>query len=215
MENWIWGLSLIALTTAVHATGIAFMALALGSIRVGLENRSRRRWRYVFTVMMGLLGAVGLLLAVLHGIEAAVWAAAYWWLGALDAPEAAMLYSIDSISTRGASGLMVEQSWRMMGALEAIDGMLLFGISTAFVFAVMQAFWSLITRGRPHEPDQLAAASLWDPGSAAAGQDRGGRTKSRDISAAPVAPAQNPTSPNNDAGITAPHDLTSKSGEHK
>ena len=144
--------------------------------------------------MMGLLGAVGLLLAVLHGIEAAVWAAAYWWLGALDAPEAAMLYSINSISTRGASGLMVEQSWRMMGALEAIDGMLLFGISTAFVFAVMQAFWPLITRGRPHEADQLAAASLWDPGSAAAGQDRGGRTNSRDISAAPVAPAQNPTS---------------------
>jgi hypothetical protein len=34
----------------------------------------------------------------------------------------------------------------MMGALEAMDGMLLFGISTAFVFAVMQGFWSVATQ---------------------------------------------------------------------
>jgi len=39
--------------------------------------------------------AMGLLLAVLHGIEAAFWAAAYLWLGALDSPGAAILYSVD------------------------------------------------------------------------------------------------------------------------
>jgi len=38
----------------------------------------------------------------------------------------------------------------MMGAVEATDGMLLFGISTAYIFAVMQDYWSLITRHRPH-----------------------------------------------------------------
>jgi hypothetical protein len=38
----------------------------------------------------------------------------------------------------------------MMGALEATDGMLLFGISTAFIFAMLQAYWSLMTRGRSH-----------------------------------------------------------------
>jgi hypothetical protein len=50
------------------------------------------------------------------------------------------------MSTRGASGLMLEQQWRMMGALEATDGMLLFGISTAFIFAVMQEYWPIMTR---------------------------------------------------------------------
>jgi hypothetical protein len=54
------------------------------------------------------------------------------------------------MSTRGASGLVLESHWRMMGALEAMDGMLLFGISTAYIFAMMQAYWSLMTRGRPH-----------------------------------------------------------------
>ena len=34
-----------------------------------------------------------------------------------------MFYSLDSMTTRGASGLTLQQHWRMMGALEAADGM--------------------------------------------------------------------------------------------
>ena len=33
-----------------------------------------------------------------------------------------MLYSVDSMSTRGGSGLTLQRHWRMMGALEAGDG---------------------------------------------------------------------------------------------
>ena len=66
-------------------------------------------------------------------------------LGAVDTPADAMLYSVDSMTTRGASRLRLERHWKMMGALEAADGMLLFGISTAFVFAVMQAYWPILT----------------------------------------------------------------------
>ena len=42
--------------------------------------------RYVTPIVIGLVEAVGLLLAVLHGIEATIWAAAYLWLGALGSP---------------------------------------------------------------------------------------------------------------------------------
>jgi hypothetical protein len=34
-----------------------------------------------------------------------------------------------------------------MGALEAAAGMLLFGISTAYLFAVMQTYWPMISGG--------------------------------------------------------------------
>jgi hypothetical protein len=63
------------------------------------------------------------------------------WLGALGSPEAAILYSVDSMATRGASGVALQPHWQMMGALEAADGMLLFGISTAFIFTVMQFYY--------------------------------------------------------------------------
>jgi hypothetical protein len=99
----------------------------------------------VILIAIAGVGAAGLLLAVLHGIEAAIWAAAYVWLGALDSLKDAILYSLDSMTTRGASGLMLEPHWQMMGALEAANGMLLFGISTAYIFAEMQVYWLMIS----------------------------------------------------------------------
>jgi len=114
-----------------------------------LERENRVQPRRVFVIVIGLIAAVGLLLAALHGLEAGVWGAAYWLLGALSSPAEALLYSVDSISTRGASGLVLERHWLMMGALEAMDGMLRFGISTAYIFTVMQDYWPLMTRRRP------------------------------------------------------------------
>jgi hypothetical protein len=147
-SNWAWGLSLIALTVAVHATGLVSLAFTLQSIKLQLEGVGRLRLRQHLLIVIALITAVGLLLAVLHGVEAGLWAVAYWWLGALDLPSEAILYSVDSMSTRGASGFMLEQHWRMMGALESMDGMLLFGTSTAFIFALMQGYWLMITRGK-------------------------------------------------------------------
>ena len=101
-------------------------------------------------IVVAAFTAMGLLLAVLHCIEAAFWAAAYLWLGAFDSPGAAMLYAVDSMATRGASGLMLQPHWQMMGALEAADGMLLFGISTAFIFTAMLFYYQhLVLLKRP------------------------------------------------------------------
>jgi len=131
----------------IHAAGVVFIALALDKVWVRVENQSIAL-RHVFVILISVIGTAGLLLAVLHGVEAGFWAAAYWWVGALASPEQATLYSVDSISTRGASGLALPEHWRIMGALEAVDGMLLFGISTAFIFALMQGYWPLFTARR-------------------------------------------------------------------
>jgi hypothetical protein len=37
----------------------------------------------------------------------------------------------------------------MLGALEAAAGMLLFGISTAYIFALMQTYWPMLSRAYP------------------------------------------------------------------
>ena len=142
---WTWGLSLIVLTIAIHAIGVVMLAVVDSKIRVRMTNR-RLGPRYVIPIVIGLVAVAGLLLAGLHGIEAAIWAAAYVWLGAIDTPLDAILYSVDSMSTRGASGLTLQGHWRLMGALEAVDGMLLFGISTAYIFALMQSYWPLLSR---------------------------------------------------------------------
>jgi hypothetical protein len=143
LASWAWGLSLIASTMVVHATGLVVVALVFEKVRGRLMSH------HILTTIVALIATVGLLLVALHVLEAGLWAAAYWGLGAIGSPADAILYSIDSISTRGGSGLMLERRWQTMGALEALDGMLLFGISTAFLFAIAQDYWSALNaRGR-------------------------------------------------------------------
>jgi hypothetical protein len=128
------------------------MVSLLHSFRVRLESRSLLL-PHMFAIVIGAITAMGMLLAALHGIEAALWAAAYLWVGALGSPETAILYSVDSMATRGASGFMLQPHWQMMGALEATDGMLLFGISAAFIFTVMQFYYiHLVLRAPPGGP---------------------------------------------------------------
>jgi len=141
--SWGWGLSLIGSTMAIHATAVVLMAFLLVRFRARLKTRSLNL-RNLIAILICTIVLIGLLLAALHGIECGIWAVAYLWLGALESPIDALLYSVDSMSTRGASGLKLQQHWQMMGALEAVNGMLLFGVSAAYIFAVMQACWSML-----------------------------------------------------------------------
>ncbi len=145
----MWGLSLIALTIAIHATSVTFMVFILHGFRVRLASGSASLAR-VSAIVIGTITATGLLLAALHIMEATLWAALYVWLGTFGSLREALLYSVDSIATRGASGLMLPPPRQMLGALEAADGVLLFGISTAFMFTVMQFYYQhLVFRRSP------------------------------------------------------------------
>jgi hypothetical protein len=145
--SWICGLSLIGLTMPVHAAALVAMAHAM--TRIKLHDRLERQMlsqSAASLIVICVIGLAGVGLAALHGVEAMIWAVAYLGFGALDSPMDAMFYSLDCMTTRGASDLKLETHWRMLGALEAVDGMLLFGLSTAFLFAVIQMSWPMLAR---------------------------------------------------------------------
>jgi hypothetical protein len=139
-ESAIWSLSLIAITITIHAIGVVVIAAVAQHFSIEVVGR---RYPFVGTHPGSVVTivTVAMSLVVLHALECLLWAAAYVHLGALPNPAAAELYSVDSMTTRGASGFFLEKQWRMMGAAEAGDGMLLFGISTAFVFYLMHRIW--------------------------------------------------------------------------
>lgn len=60
-ENWAWGLSLIAITVAIHATGVVLIALVGFGVRADLEGR-RLGLQHLIPITIGIIGAVGLLL---------------------------------------------------------------------------------------------------------------------------------------------------------
>jgi hypothetical protein len=142
-QSWRWGLSLIALTLAFHAAFVVMMGIAVVKLRLRLETRGFVLW-HLIPIMICMVAVIGLLLAVVLVTECGIWAAAYLWLGALDSPLDALLFSIDSMSTRGASGLTLQRHWQLIGALESVNGMLLFGLSTAWLFTVGHGCWSMI-----------------------------------------------------------------------
>ena len=59
MVNWTWGLSLIALTMAMHATGIAFMAFAQLRIWHRMESLSRLRLHHWFAIVVPVINRLG------------------------------------------------------------------------------------------------------------------------------------------------------------
>jgi hypothetical protein len=150
LPSWGLGLSLIVLTIAMHTTAVVLLAFGLETrIRVRVSTGEPDLRRAIQTVI-GHIAAVALILAALHGLEGVLWATAYRWLGALDSFTDASAYSLGTMTTFELPGLTLPSRFNMLSALESVNGALLFGISTAFLFAVMQVHWQVLSRR--HEP---------------------------------------------------------------
>lgn len=145
--DWLWSLPLIVLCVVIHVVGLGLINERV--VRMLTDAVDSRRFLLTFSLV---IGAVTLLATALHAIEGGIWAAAYVALGALPNFRAAMLYSLGAMATYGHANLFLEARWQMMGALEAVNGMLLFGLTTAFLFAVIQKVWPLGSRGRRRPP---------------------------------------------------------------
>lgn len=141
--DWAWSLPLIVLTVVIHVCGLALIA----ERGVGIMSVSQDRRSFLPT-FAAVMGGTALLATFLHGIEAAIWAAAYRFLGALPDNRSAMLYSLSAMTTYGHANLFLKDRWQLMGALEALNGMLSFGLTTAFLFAIIQRVWPLGSRER-------------------------------------------------------------------
>jgi hypothetical protein len=64
--SWRWGLSLIALTMAIHATVVVLMAFVGVRVRARLESRDLKSWNLV-AILICTNVVIGLVFAVLHG----------------------------------------------------------------------------------------------------------------------------------------------------
>jgi hypothetical protein len=141
--DWAWSLPLIVLCVVVHVCGLWFVHERVVRIH------TRRRSMLKFAVIMG---TAVLAATMLHAVEGALWAATYQIVGALPDEASAMLYSISAMTSYGHSNLDLQGRWQMMGALEALNGMLLFGLTTAFLFGIFQMVSPLPKNERPRDP---------------------------------------------------------------
>jgi hypothetical protein len=131
--NWAWSLPLILITVIFHVIGLVFI-----NERVIRAKRFVARQRSFLLGLSVVLGAATLVAIVLHAVEATIWALVYQALGALPDSKSALLYSLGAMTTYGHENFDLANHWRLMGGLEALNGMILFGLTTAFLYGMIR-----------------------------------------------------------------------------
>ena len=127
--DWAWGLPLIVLTVMFHVFGLSF-----------IKRRVDLRIRYVRKYQVVAVGIVTLSITLLHTIEAFIWALTFLFLGAVPDRQTAVLYSLNALTAFGHTDIMLERKWQLMGAMESLNGWILFGLSAAYLFALVQIY---------------------------------------------------------------------------
>jgi hypothetical protein len=89
-------------------------------------------WKGVAVMMI-----VTLLTAGMHLVEIALWAVALLLCGEMTTFETAFYLSAENYTALGYGDILLSARWRLLGPLEAINGLLLFGLSTAVMFTVL------------------------------------------------------------------------------
>ena len=73
-----------------------------------------------------------------HLIDIGLWAVLFIFCGEFPEFGTAYYHSAVNYTTLGYGDLLMTPHWRLLGALEAADGMLMFGVSTAIIFSLIQ-----------------------------------------------------------------------------
>jgi hypothetical protein len=87
---------------------------------------------------MGVVVRVILYAFVAHLVEMALWATLFLICGEFSDFATAYYHSAVNYTSLGYGDIIMSPPWKLLGPLETADGMLLFGVSTAMIFAVIQ-----------------------------------------------------------------------------
>jgi hypothetical protein len=100
------------------------------------ENRGRmgtKFWRDTWLVMRTILSAF-----LAHLIAIALWAGVFVLCGQFSDFDAAYYQSAGNYTSLGSGDILMSPAWRLLAPLETADGVLMFGVSAAMIFAVIQ-----------------------------------------------------------------------------
>jgi len=126
---------MVGLTVTVHFFGLMGLLWMLRGRAHAVHETWRREGAAIFAVVLGLI--------LIHAVEVWLYAGLYLVLEALPDLETAVYFSTASFTTIGYGDVVLDRRWRLIGAIEGANGLLLFGWSTAFLFSVISRMRTL------------------------------------------------------------------------
>jgi hypothetical protein len=107
--------------------------LILKGVRLHLARGRGGTWFWDVILVMNFT----LLALAAHFVEIALWALSFVLCGEFSNFTAALYYSGNTYTTLGDSTTVLSARWRLLAPVEAANGMLMFGVTTAIIFAVI------------------------------------------------------------------------------
>ena len=129
--------ALIAITVVIHALGTTAWVEHLGRKFAGDSPVSGRG-------AMLVLVNTALIVFALHTVEIVIWAGAYLALvpiNELASFEEAVYFSFVTFTTLGYGDITLSEGFRLLSGIEALNGIILVGWTTAMIFSVVQHIW--------------------------------------------------------------------------
>lgn len=91
--------------------------------------------------MMHLLSKSAVILVILHSMECLIWAVTYYVVPEIDSitdMETAVYFSWVTFTSLGYGDVVIAKGWRLLAGLQAVAGLLVFGWSSALLFAALR-----------------------------------------------------------------------------
>lgn len=112
-------------------------AFASLTMTLYLHSNHRQRGPSGFLRSSTLLSMVMLLMLLGNFLQMILWAGLFRLLGEFDSASAALYFSGVTFATLGYGDVVLSPEWRLLGPLEAANGILMFGVSTAVMTAAV------------------------------------------------------------------------------
>jgi hypothetical protein len=127
----------VAVGTGVLLGSVLLYAMATDLMVRLMARLIRKGGRPSFWKSVAVMMIVTLVTAAAHLGAITLWAAAFLMCGEISTFDKAFYLSAQNYTALGYGDIILSERWRLLGPLEAINGLLLFGLSTALMFAVM------------------------------------------------------------------------------
>ena len=128
----IIGVMTTACTIVVQGLAVSF---TLHFVR---RRHSLGRAGVAFWSDLWIVGVTMMIALAAHLSGICLWASLFLLIGEFEAFGTAFYHSSVNYTTLGYGDLPMSPAWKMLGPIEATDGLLMFGVSTALIFAVMR-----------------------------------------------------------------------------
>ncbi len=126
------GSLLVFITTVVQ---VAFVVMMIRYLMKVMSSNPLQTTSFIFDLKV--ICSVLMLLFVGHLSQIAIWAVLFLKLGEFNDFLTAFYHSAVNFSSLGYGDITMSERWRLLGALEAGNGVLMFGLSTGTIFSVM------------------------------------------------------------------------------